>query len=71
MSLKITYNKKDMTDIEKCEFNVKVGNMNIPGGETVNLREVLYVPQYVNKLLIISRLASKGSTMGNKYKKSP
>ena len=49
-----------MTDVEKCEINVTVGNgqkmkceleglasMKIQGGETVKLNEVLYVPQAV------------------------
>ena len=72
MSFQITYKKKDMTDIEKCEINVTVGNgqkmkcelkgsvhVKLKGGETVNLTEVLYIPQSVKNLWSVSRLASK------------
>ena len=39
-------------------------NMKMQGGETVNLEKVLYVPKSVKKLLSVSRIVSKGSTMG-------
>ena len=65
-----------MKDFEKCEINVTLVNgqkmkcelkglvnMNMQGRETVKLTKALYVPQVVKKLLIISRLVSKGATV--------
>ena len=62
----ITYKKKDMTNIKKFEIYVTVGNsqkmkfnikgsvnINLKGGETVNLTKVLYVPQAFNNILSI------------------
>ena len=46
-----------------CELKGSV-NMKFQDGKTVNLTEVLYIPQYVKKLLIVSRLVSKVSTRG-------
>ena len=67
-----------MTDIEKCEINFMVGNgqkmncelkvsvnMKLQYGQTVKLTEVLYVPQSVKILFNVSRLVSKGATMGD------
>ena len=66
-----------MTDVEKCEINVTVGNgqkmkcglkgsvnMKLQDAQTVKLTEVLYVPQAVKNLLRISSIVSKGATMG-------
>ena len=66
-----------MRDVEKCEINVTLGNAQktkceLKGSvntkmkleEMVNLTKVLYVTQSVNKLFIISRLASKGARWG-------
>ena len=47
----------------KYELKGKV-NIKVQVGETVKLNDVLYVSQEVNNLLSISRLVSKGSTMG-------
>ena len=47
----------------KCELKGTV-NMNIKGGEMVNLTEVLYVPQAVKNLLSVSRLAPKRFMIG-------
>ena len=73
----ITYKKKDMTDVEKYEINVTVGNdqkmkcdlkvsvnMKLKDGQKMKLTEVLYVPQAVKNLLRVSRLLSKGATIG-------
>ena len=38
--------------------------MNIHGWETVKLTKFLYVPQEVNNILSVSRLVSKGATIG-------
>ena len=78
----ITYRKKDLTYVEKCDINVTVGNnrkmkcrlkgsvkMKLQDGKTVKLTKVLYVPQSVKNLLIVSRLVSKGSTMGGTWDK--
>ena len=52
----------------KCELKGTV-NMNLQGGETVKLTEVLYVPQAVKNILSISEHIPKGPTMGyNKEK---
>ena len=48
----------------KCDIKGSV-NMNIQDGQTVKLNEVLYVPQSVKNLLSVSRLVSKGATMGS------
>ena len=66
-----------MKDVKKCEINVTVGNvqkmkcdlkgsvnMNIHGWETVKLTKFLYVTQEVNNILSVSRLVSKGATIG-------
>ena len=76
-SFHITYKKKDKTDVEKCEITVTVVNVQkmkckIKGsintkfqyGKMVKLTEVLYIPQAVKNLLRISRLVSKGATVG-------
>ena len=47
----------------KSELKSSV-NMNMKDGQTANLSKVLYVPKAVKKLLSISRLISKGITMG-------
>ena len=77
MSLHITYKNEDMIDVEKCEINVTVGNgqnmkceiksfiiMNVKYGQAVKRTKALYVPQAVKYIYIISRLVSKGATMG-------
>ena len=77
MSSHKPYNKKDTTDVKKCEINVTVGNgqnmkceirglvnMKTQGRETINLAKVLYVPQSFNNLLSLSMNISKGDTMG-------
>ena len=38
--------------------------MKLQDVHTVKLTKVLYVPQAMKNLLIVSRLASKGATMG-------
>ena len=48
----------------KCKLKGLV-NMNTKCGETVNITEVLYILQVANKLLSVSRLISKGDTMGD------
>ena len=48
----------------KCEIKGSV-NMKFKGVHIVNLMEVLYIPQAVKKLLRVSRLMSKGTTMGD------
>ena len=66
-----------MTDVERCEINVTVGNshniecdlkksvnMKFKDVQTVKLTKILYVPQAVKNLLSVSRLVPKGSTMG-------
>ena len=71
-----------MTDVKKCEINVTVGNgqkmkcelkvsanMKIQVGQTVKLTQVQYVPQAVKNKLSISRLVSKGATMGATWDK--
>ena len=65
-----------MTDFEKCEINVTVGNgqkmkcelkssvnMNPQDGQTVKLTEVLYVPQAMKNILSILQIVSKGAMM--------
>ena len=47
----------------KCKLKVSV-NMKLQDGKMVKLTEVLYVPQDVKNSLSISRLISKGVTMG-------
>ena len=77
-SLHITYKKKDTPNTKKCEIYVTVGNgqkikcavkgivnMKPQGEETFKLTKVIYVPQAVNNFLIVSRLVSKGSTIGD------
>ena len=54
----------------KCKTNVTV-NMNLQGGETVNLNDKLYLPKAVNDLLSVTRLVSKGATMGLLKKRVP
>ena len=79
----ITHKKRDLTDIKKCEINVTVGNgqkmkcelkgsvkMKTQDGQTVKLTGVLYVPQAVKNLLSVSRLISKGATMGTTQDKT-
>ena len=74
----ITHKKRDTTDVEKYEINVTVGNfhktkcklknsvnMKLKDGQTVKLNKVLYMPQYMKNILSISRLVSKGTTMGD------
>ena len=52
----------------KCELKGTL-DMKLQGGGTVKLNDVLYVSQAAKNLLILSRLASKGATMGaTKYK---
>ena len=59
-SLHIIHKKKDITEVEKCDFNITVGNghkmkyelkgsvnMKLQYGKMVKLTEVLYVPQAV------------------------
>ena len=46
-----------------CELKVSV-NMRLQNGQTVKLTEVLYVPQSVKTLFNVSRLVSKGATVG-------
>ena len=46
-------------------------NMKLQEGEMVELTEVLYVYQSVKNLLSVSRLVSKGSTMGATEEKIP
>ena len=73
----ITHKNKEMTDVEKCDINVTMGNgqkmkcklkgyinMKLNYGQTVKLTEVLYVPQTMKNLLSVSRLITKGATMG-------
>ena len=51
---------------QKMKFELKVSvNMKLKLEETVNLAEVLYVPQAVKNILSIFRLVSKGATMGD------
>ena len=70
------YKKKDMTNIEKCNVNVTVVNghkmkcdlkgsvnMKLKGGETVNMTEVLYLPQLSKNIFSVSRLVLKVSTV--------
>ena len=47
----------------KCDLKGSV-NMNMQDGKMVKLTEVMYMPQSVEKLLSVSRLVSKGATMG-------
>ena len=67
-----------MTDVETCNINVTVGNgqktkcklkgsvnMQLKYGQTVKLTKVLYTPQALKNLLSVSRLVSKGATMGS------
>ena len=44
--------------------------MKLQGGETVNLTEVLYVPQAVKNIIRVSRLVSRVSTMGDSKDKT-
>ena len=66
-----------MTEVEKCDINLSVGNgqkmnfklrssvnMKLQDGQTVKLTKDLYVPQAVKNILSVSRLVSKGETMG-------
>ena len=77
MSSHTTHKNKDMTDVEKCEIGGTVINgqkmkcglkgsvkMKPQDGQTVKLTEVLHVPQAVKNVLSVSRLVSKGVTMG-------
>ena len=44
-------------------------NIKLQGGETTKLNYILYIPQSVKNLLIVSSLIEKGSTMRDtKYK---
>ena len=76
-SLHITYKNKDMTDIEKCEINVIMGNgqkmkcglkgsvnKKLKVGETVKLTRFIYITQAVKNILSISRLISKEPRWG-------
>ena len=45
-------------------------NMNLKRGETVKLKKSPYVPQSVNNILIVSRLALKGATKGDTQEKT-
>ena len=47
----------------KCELKGSV-NMKLQYGKTAKLTKVLYVPQAVKQILSVSRLGSKGDTMG-------
>ena len=73
----ITHKKKDTTEVEKCDINVTVVNghkmkcelkfsvnMKLQDVKKVKLTQVQYVPQAVEKNLSVSRLVSKGATMG-------
>ena len=66
-----------MTNVEKCNIDVTVGNgqkmkcelkgsvnMKLQDGQTVKLNKVLYVPQAVKTLLSVSKLVSKDAKMG-------
>ena len=66
-----------MTDVEKCDINVTVGNghkmkcelkgsvnMKLQYGKTEKLTEVVYVTQALKNQLSVSRLVSKGAKMG-------
>ena len=66
-----------MTDVEKCDINVTVGNghkmkcelkgsvnMKLQYGKTAKLTEVVYVTQALKNQLSVSRLVSKGAKMG-------
>ena len=71
-----------MTDVEKCDINVMVGNcqkmecelkvsvnMKLQDGKKVKITEFLYIPQAVNTLLSLSRLVSEVATMGETQEK--
>ena len=66
-----------MTNIEECNIDVTLKNgqklkcdlkftvnMKLQVGETVKSSEVLYVSQAVKNILSVSRIISKGATMG-------
>ena len=48
----------------KCELKIMV-NMKLKGGKIFKLNYVLYVPQYVKNVLSLSKIVSKGATMGS------
>ena len=48
----------------KVELKSSV-NMKLKGEETFSMTKVLYVPQTVKNIFRVSRIASKGSTMGD------
>ena len=55
----------DIRELLEDEVISKVSvNMNMQAGETVNLNKVLYVPQSVKNFLSVSKLLSKGATIG-------
>ena len=64
-----THREKDMTEVEKCDINVTVGNgqkmkcelkgfvnMKLQDVQTVKLTEVLYVSQAIKNRLSVSSL---------------
>ena len=66
-----------MTDVKQIEIIVTVGNVQkmkcklkgylnvkLQDGQTVKFTKVLYMPQAVKNILVVSRLVSKGATMG-------
>ena len=56
----------DIRELLEDEVISKVSvNMNMQAGETVNLNKVLYVPQSVKNFLSVSKLLSKGATIGD------
>ena len=71
----ITNTRKHITNIEECNIGVTVVNiqkmkcelkvtvnMNLQGGETFKLTEVLYILQSAKNILSVSRLISKVKT---------
>ena len=48
----------------KCELKVSI-NMKLQYGKNLKLTEVRYIPQLGKNLLSVSRLVSKGATMGD------
>ena len=76
-SLHIKYKKRDMTNVEKCDINITVGNdqnmkcklkgsvnVKLKDVKTVKLTEFLYIPQAVKNRLSVSRIVSKGAMVG-------
>ena len=53
-------------NVQNMKYTLKgTVNMKLQVGETVKLNEVPHVPQVVNSILIVSRLISKGTTVGD------